>query len=115
MVTTESAKTFVMVLMEAWIVAPSGESQSHSQWKLTLAEDFELETVSYTARNVKKVLAKLGDLPERLLCEQDTGGVIHWQQMLSKYLEIKALAFYMKFFWMKVWKSLKTSWINSFT
>jgi hypothetical protein len=70
-----------------------GTAESQSQWKLPLTKEFELETVSFSAWHVKKVLLKLGDLAEQLLGDQDPLCTIRWRQMLTKYLDVMKLAF----------------------
>jgi hypothetical protein len=106
-------KMFMMVLMEAWDYCITkrdrehlisiveqyintgifGTRESNAQWKLPLTKELELETVSFSAWRVKRILLKLGDLAGRLLHDHDEERVIQWQTMLSKYLDMMKVAF----------------------
>jgi hypothetical protein len=106
-------KLFMLVLIEAWENCPMkcakeelvkavelfintgvfGTIDSQSQWKLLEAKDFELETVSFSAWHVKKVIARLADLADQLLREQDAEQTIPWRNMLQKYIDIMKVAF----------------------
>jgi len=77
-------KLFMLVLIEAWENCPTkhakeelikavglyintgvfGTIDSQSQWKLPVTKDFELETISFSAWHVKKVIARLADLAD---------------------------------------------------
>jgi hypothetical protein len=70
-----------------------GTEESRAQWKLPLNSDSELETVSFSAWRVKKVMAKLSDLAEILFRDMDVTRLREWQHMLSKYLNVIRLAF----------------------
>jgi hypothetical protein len=42
---------------------------------------------------VKKVIARLPDLADQLLQEQDAERTIRWRNMLQKYIEVMTVAF----------------------
>jgi hypothetical protein len=69
-----------------------GTEESRSQWKLPVNKDSELETVSFTAWRVQKMLAQLSNLPERLI-HDNPERLAKWQQMLTKYLGAIKIAF----------------------
>jgi len=106
-------KLFMLVLIEAWENCPTkrakeelikavelyintgvfGTIDSQSQWKLPVTKDFELETVSFSAWRVKKVIARLPNLADQLLREHDAERTIRWRNMLQKYIEVMTVAF----------------------
>jgi hypothetical protein len=106
-------KLFMLVLTEAWenctttrerevlIAAVEhyintgvfGNIESQSQWKLPVTKDFELETVTFSAWRVKKVISRLGDLADKLLSQQNADRAIRWRNMLQKYIGIMKVAF----------------------
>ncbi len=106
-------KIFMMLLLEAWTQCNSpsdkselvetvenfintgvfGTEESRSQWKLPINKESELESVSFTAWRVKKILLKLSDLAQTLFHNNDQHRLRQWQEMLSKYLQVMKLAF----------------------
>ena len=104
-------KIIMMLLLEAWSACFNNEDrellvqtvenfvntgafgteESRSQWKLPVNGNHEIESISFTAWRVRKILAKLSDLVPQL-------GIVgerldKWQYMLSKYLEVLKIAF----------------------
>lgn len=70
-----------------------GTEDSQSQWKLPINKESELESVSFTAWRVRKLLEKLSDLSQMLFQNMDDTRLRQWQEMLSKYLQVIKLAF----------------------
>jgi hypothetical protein len=106
-------KLFMIILIEAWESCETNEEkllliktvedyinsvvfgtvQSKAHWKLPVSKESELEMVSFTAWQGKKVLEKLADIAERIFLQEDRGRLLEWQSRLSKYLEVMQFAF----------------------
>ena len=91
-------KIFMMMLLELWAKCSTnsereeliatvenfinrgifGMEQSRSQWKLPINDDSELESVSFTAWRVKKIMAKLSELAEILFHDMDITCLKEW-------------------------------------
>ena len=101
-------KLFMLVMTEAWEKCQTkhareeliravqhnintgvfGTIDSQAQWTLPVTKDFELKTVSFSAWHVKKVIARLAELAEQLLGEQDVDRTICWRNMLQNTLTL---------------------------
>jgi len=68
-----------------------GTEESHSQWKVPINKENEIEQISFTAWRVRKIFARLTTLVPQL--QLDGTRLIDWQRMLSKYLEVIKIAF----------------------
>ncbi len=91
-------KIFMMMLLEFWAKCKTnskreeliatvenfinrgifGTKQSRSQWKLPINEESKLETVSFSAWRVKKIMAKLSELGEILFHDMDITCLKEW-------------------------------------
>ncbi len=68
-----------------------GTEESHSQWKVPINKENEIEQISFTAWRVRKIFARLTTLVPQL--QLDGTRLIDWQRVLSKYLEVIKIAF----------------------
>jgi hypothetical protein len=55
---------------------------------LPINEESELDTVSFSAWQVKKIMAKLSELADILFHGMDITHLREWQHMLLKYLNV---------------------------
>jgi hypothetical protein len=97
---------FMMLLIEAWGLCVTnadrillvqtvenfvytgvfGTEESHSQWKVPINKENEIEQISFTAWRERKIFARLNTLVPQL--RLDGTRLIDWQCKLSKYLEV---------------------------
>jgi hypothetical protein len=107
-------KNFMMLMLAVWRIcgtkqqkqdlvdtveyfvntAAFGTEQSCSQWKLPLDKEQNLDTVTFSAWRVRKILLLLSDLAERLFRDMSNAACLpQWQNMLRIYMEVLTIAF----------------------
>jgi hypothetical protein len=91
---TKASKEVLIALVEHHVnTRIFGNAESKSQWKLPVTSEFEIDTVSFSAWRVQKVMDNLGTMVEVLMRDRNPDCVVLWQEMLQKYLDVMSIAF----------------------